>query len=310
MQHHTGQHILSQAFVQIADAHTVGFHLSADTVTIDLNQTSLADSTVAEVEDLANQIVYENRSVTARLVDPADTCGVRLRKLPEHLHTAGLRIIDIDGFDVTACGGTHVARTGEIGIIKVMRLEKRGDKTRVEFRCGKRALQDYRLKNALIYQLTAAFTCAMDELPQSVQRLQDNLKTLQSDLKAANQQLLDYEAAQLLSEASEHNGVKLIKIAFAERDAGDLRLLASRLAQSPGVIALLGTSGERANLVFARSADLSDDMNALLKQTLTLIKNGRGGGQPAMAQGSGMADAPQLQAALDEAAKTVAANHS
>jgi alanyl-tRNA synthetase len=310
MQHHTGQHILSQAFVQAADAHTVGFHLSAENVTIDLNRTGLSESTVAEVEDLANQIIYEDRTVTARIVDPADTAGVRLRKLPEHLHTVGLRIIDIDNFDVTACGGTHVARTGEIGIIKVLRLEKRGEKSRVEFRCGSRALRDYRAKNALIYQLTAALTCAMDELPLSIGRLQENLKTLQSDLKSANQMLLDYEAVQLLAQTDEYHGVKIIRMSFASRDAGDVRLLASRLTETPGVIALLGTSGERASLVFARSADLPDDMNALLKDTLARIEAGRGGGQPGMAQGSGQADAAQLNAALDEAAQTVEKNHS
>ena len=310
MQHHTGQHILSQAFVQVADAHTVGFHLSPDSVTIDLNKTGLSDATIAEVEDLANSVIYENRTVTARIVDPAETAGVRMRNLPERLHTAGLRVIDIEDFDVTACGGTHVAHTGEIGIIKVLRLEKRGDKARVEFRCGKRALLDFRLKNSLIYQLTAALTCGMEELPQSVQRLQDNLKSLQSDLKSANQQLLDYEASQLLAQAAEHNGIKIIKLHFEQRDAGEVRLLAARLTQTPGTAALLGISGERAHLVFARSADLPDDMNALLKQTLTQIENGRGGGQPTMAQGSGTATVQQIQTVLDEAAKMVEGNHA
>lgn len=310
MQHHTGQHILSQAFVQVADAATVGFHLTMDTVTIDLNRTGLEDSVFTQVEALANQIVFGDRPVTASIIDPADAAGVRMRKLPDHLYTAGLRIIDIDGFDVTACGGTHVARTGEIGIIKVLRVEKRGDKSRVEFRCGGRALADYRVKNTLAYQLTAALSCGIDELPSAVQRLQDNLKTLQSELKTATQQLLDDEAKQLREAADETNGVRIVHAAFSQRDAGEVRLLAQRLTQALGVIALLGSTGERTNLVFARSPELSDDMNALLKQTLAQIENGRGGGQPTLAQGSGTADLAQLQSALQSAAQTVQTSHT
>ena len=112
MQHHTGQHILSQAFVQVAQASTVGFHLGADSVTIDLDRANIPDDIVNAVETLANEIVFGNRPVTARIIQPDDAEGVRIRKLPEHLLTGGLRVIDIDGFDITACGGTHVARTG------------------------------------------------------------------------------------------------------------------------------------------------------------------------------------------------------
>jgi alanyl-tRNA synthetase len=307
MQQHTGQHILSRAFIQLAEAQTVGFHLSDDTVTIDLNRAGLNDEIITQVENLANQSVYEDRAVTVRLVSPEDADGIRMRKLPEHLHTDGLRIVDIDGFDVTACGGTHVARTGEIGIIKILRLERRSDKTRVEFRCGRRALDDYRAKNALIYQLTSALTCGMGEVPSAVQRLQDNLKTAQSALKSATQQLVDYEAIHWLAMARELAGGKLIKAAFADREAGDIRLLASKLAQTPGVIALLGATGEPAHLVFSRSADLPQDMNTLLKQALALIQEGRGGGQPSLAQGSGSASLEQLNAALDEAERLVRA---
>lgn len=305
MQHHTGQHILSQAFVQVAQASTVGFHLSLDSVTIDLDQPSLTDSQVAAVEALANDVVWGDRPVTARIVQPDDADGVRIRKLPEHILTGGLRIIDIDGFDVTACGGTHVARTGEIGLIKVLKLEKRGDKSRVEFRCGGRALADYQAKNAVANGLAADLTCAIPEIPQSVARLQEDFKAAQRALKAANSQLVDYEADRLAAEAPETNGVRVVKASFADRDFGDVRLLATKLTQKPGIIALLAVTGEKAQMVFARSADLSQDMNALLKATLATLANGRGGGQAQMAQGGGTATAAEVDAALDAAAKQV-----
>ena len=305
MQHHTGQHVLSQAFVQVAGASTVGFHVSAESVTIDLDRVNLSDETVAAVEDLANEVVLADRPVTVRIVQPDDAEGVRIRKLPEHLLTGGLRIIDIDGFDVTACGGTHVARTGEIGLIKVVRLEKRGDKTRVEFRCGGRALRDYREKNAIVNQLTADFTCSMAEITGATTRLQEDMKAAQRALKSATGTLLNYEAAQLSAEAPEQNGMRIVKLNFPNRDFGDVRGLATRITQEPGRVALLAVSGEKAQMVFARSTDLSADMNALLKRVLPLLNGGRGGGQAQLAQGGGTGDEVQVTLALNEAERAL-----
>lgn len=306
MQHHTGQHILTQAFVQVANASTVSFHLSADSVTIDLGVASVTPDRVNEAEDLANQIIYENRAVTARLIDPNDTEGVRMRRMPGHLVTDGLRVIDIENFDLTACGGTHVARTGEIGIIKIIKLEKRGDKTRVEFRCGGRALRDYREKNSTLNKLIADLTCGPTEVNQAVTRVQDDFKQAQRALKAATHQILEFEAEQLLRAANEKAGVCLVKAVFSGRDAGELRLLANRLIETPGVIALLGTAGDKAHLVLARSANLAQDMNVLLKNVLTRLGDARGGGQPSLAQGGGVkADANQVKAALDEAERMI-----
>ncbi len=306
MQHHTGQHILTQAFVQAANANTVSFHLSNDSVTIDLGVASIAPDRVNAAEDLANQTIYENRPITARLIDPNDTEGVRMRRMPGHLVTDGLRVIDIENFDLTACGGTHVAHTGEIGIIKIIKLEKRGDKTRVEFRCGGRALRDYREKNSTVNKLIADLTCAPAEVNQAVTRLQDDFKQAQRALKAATHQLLDFESERLVRAAEEKDGVRIIKVVFSGRDAGELRLLANRLIETPGVIALLGTAGDKAHLVLARSANLTQDMNVLLKNVLPHLGDARGGGQPSLAQGGGVkADTTQVQSALDEAERVL-----
>jgi alanyl-tRNA synthetase len=304
MQHHTGQHILTQAFVQVADTHTVGFHLSADSVTIDLDKLILTDHIVSLVEDLANQIVFDNRPVTARLVGPDDTTGVRMRKMPDHLLTDGLRVIEIQDFDSTACGGTHVAHTGEIGCIKILRLDKRGDKLRVEFRCGGRALRDYREKNNIVNAAAARLSSGIPDLEQAVMRLQNGYKAALQTLKTSTNQLIEYEAEHLLSQAEYINGIRVMKTAFDKRDPGELRLLASRITQTLDTVALLGTSGEKAHLVFARGSQVSADMNALLKAALETLGNGRGGGQPNMAQGGGVpADVEQVQAALETAAK-------
>lgn len=306
MQHHTGQHILTQAFVQVAGANTVGFHLSLDSVTIDLDKINIPVEAVEQVEELANRVVWENRPVTARLVKADEADGIRMRKIPGHLLTDGLRVIEVADFDLTACGGTHVACTGEIGIIKVLKLERRGDKTRVEFRCGRRALRDYRQKNAAVSAAVTALTCGAEEIEGAILALQEDVRGLTRSLKAASGQLIAYEAERLLGETVETNGIRIVKKDFNDREPSELKHLAMQLTAAPSVIVLLGTSGEKAHLVFARSANLPHDMNALIKQAFAQLGAGRGGGQPALAQGGGVpTDSTQIQAALSAVEQSI-----
>ena len=305
MQHHTGQHILSQAFVQVAHARTIGFHLSADSVTIDLDKPSLPLEVVEQAEELANQIVYQNRPVRARFLAAGEENPIEIRKLPEHLPER-LRVVEVEGFDVTACGGTHVSHTGEIGLIKVLKAERHGEETRVEFRCGWRALGDYRAKNALANQLAAELTVGYWELDEAVARLKAELKATRQALNAAQERLLEEEACRLLQTASRYGEMVIVRAAFAGREIGELRALASRLIRSPSVLALVGTSGDKAHLILARSADLSYDMAATLKQALMVLGSDRGGGRPDFAQGGGVAASPdQVESALAYAEQTL-----
>lgn len=287
MQQHTGQHILTQAFIQAAGAKTVSFHLSTESVTIDLDINNLSQEQIDLTEKIANGVIQANKSVVATLRQMDDQEGVRIRKLPKHMLTDGLRVVEIKGFDITACGGTHVAHTGEIGLIKIVKLEKRGDKLRVEFRCGGRALADYTEKHRVLSAMATEMNCRYPEIPDNVNKIRAELKTAQSSLKELREQLVEYEAAKLLTEAQNNNGYSLITAVFEGRDAGELRLLASRLTTGNSVVALLGTADEKAQMIFARSADLPFNMGALLKDAATQL-GGRGGGQPAFAQGGGV----------------------
>jgi alanyl-tRNA synthetase len=303
MQHHTGQHILTRAFVEVAHANTVSFHLSPDSVTIDLEVEYIAPDMLARVEDFANQIVYEDHSVTARVVSAEEFARIdaRMRRRPDHLDTDGLRVIEIEGLDATACGGTHVARTGEIGIIKVLKLERSAPETRVEFRCGSRALGDYRQKNTLANQLAAEFSVGIWEIDQAVARLKAELQETHSALRDAQGRLLDREADDLLAAAPVQDGVRVVKATFDTRDVADLRALAGRLVATPSMVVMLGTAGEKAQLVVARSADLPYDMRLVLKQALTVLGSDRGGGRPEFAQGGGVeATVEKIEAALQD----------
>jgi len=303
MQQHTGQHILSQAFIQAAGANTIGFHLSDDTVTIDLDRPALDPDSLAAAEALANQIVQENRAVIAKIAQPEDIGHIRSRGLPDSMPKGGLRLIEIVGFDTTACGGTHVKHTGEIGLIKIVRVEKRGEKTRIEFCCGQRALRDYQLKHQIAARLSAMLTCAITELPAAVERMQQSQHEALRAAKAAASRALDLEVALYAGKLQDQQTPRIVTEVFTDRSPDDARQLALRLVGLGGTIALFAAQSQYTSLIFARSADLAHvDMNALLKAQLKSLHEGRGGGSPALAQGVALADAHQLAAALSAAA--------
>lgn len=307
MQQHTGQHILSQAFIQVAGAHTVGFHLSQGTVTIDLDARQLSEAAFQKAERLANQIVWENRPVHIRTVSVDEARQMPLRKVPP-TRDGRLRLIDIDRFDLTACGGTHVARTGEIGMIKLLKWERRRRQTRVTFYCGGRALQDYGQKNALVHELMAALTTGQDELVISIGRLQDDLKQARRQLKKQQTALLEFEAERLHHDGTHHQGITIVTHVFMDRDPGQLRMLGNLLTRKPGVVALLGLAGSRSHLLFCRSEDAPGEMNQLLQQAIAEIGSGSGGGSGVFAQGGGpAADAQTVKRALQHATAAVLA---
>ncbi|MEK7784949.1 MAG: DHHA1 domain-containing protein, partial [Chloroflexota bacterium] len=296
MQQHTGQHILSQAFLRAANAETVSFHLSLESVTIDLNVEKLSPAAIDEAEDLANEAVTGNLPVRAWFPTADELSRMLLRKTPDV--DGPLRVVAIGDFDYNACGGTHVANTGEAGLIKILKIEREKKGTRVEFRCGARALSDYRRKNVLVNQLAADFTCGILEVTQSVAKLRAEAQSYHKELKAAKEALLEHEAAQLAAAAPASNGWRVVRQAWADRDPNEIRGLAAQLAALPGTVALLGTSGAKAHLVFARADNVERDMNAALKTALATF-NGRGGGSARLAQGGGVsADLPQVESAL------------
>jgi alanyl-tRNA synthetase len=284
MQQHTGQHILSQAFIQVAEAETVSFHLSdvtTDPLTIDLNTIDLRPDQIDRVEDLANSIIFQDRSISARFVSHTELKSIPLRKPPTV--TEDIRIVEIKDFDWSACGGTHVARTGEVGLIKITKLDRRGKETRVEFRCGQRALIDYRRKDQMINRVSADLTIGYWELDQSIARLQADNKSIRKQLNEADARLQNYEAQEMLA-AKQADGI--ISRVWVDRDAVYLKRMAQLLTASPKTIALLGATGKSMSLAFARSKDLTVDMSALLKSAATRL-GGKGGGSPDFAQAGG-----------------------
>ncbi|HDQ73390.1 MAG TPA: hypothetical protein ENN19_15050 [Chloroflexi bacterium] len=298
MQQHTGQHILSAAFEQVLNAGTVGFHLGSTSVTIDVTVEALTSDAVAPVEALANQVVWENRPVTVSIVSPENVQESALRRLPTV--EGPVRLVSIGAlsgkkpFDLSPCGGTHVAHTGEIGLIKVIGLESRGEGTRIEFLCGGRAWRDYATKHDVVTQLGHTLTVGYWELDEAVERLQIENKRQRRDLRQARERLLAVEADELAASAVERGPYRVVCKVWEQRSPDELRTLALALtqpqaqpqAQPQPIVTLLAGGGERTHLVFARDANAGElDMNALLQEACAHL-DGRGGGRPHLAQGS------------------------
>jgi alanyl-tRNA synthetase len=290
MQQHTGQHILSQAFIHTAGAETLSFHLNPDpsegALTIDLDRAALTPAEIDRAEEFANTIVYENRPVTGRFVNDQELQTLPLRKPPKV--DQAIRIVEIQGFDWSPCGGTHVSRTGEVGVIKIVKAEKRGAEMRIEFRCGRRALSDYQRKHQLISRVASDLTIGFWELDQAIGRMQADAKAARKQLWEAEARLQQYEARELLSAIEPHGDFGLITQTWLNRDVAYLKRMANLLVAQPKTVALLGATGQSSSLVFARSKDLSSDLAALLKAAAARL-GGKGGGSPDFAQAGGPA---------------------
>jgi len=238
MQQHTGQHVLSRAFIDVAGLQTVSFHMGEESCTIDLDGGELTDAIVDRAETLANNIVLENRPVDVRTMARGELSDEALRrKLPDDVDE--VRLVDVGGFDVCGCCGTHVRATGELGVVKVLKFERAKGLYRVSFKVGRRAVDDYRLKHNVVRQLANRFTTSVEEIADKVEKLQAEGQQSRKSLKRISQRLAELEAERLLAGAREHGGRRFVVGVFAEEDADFVRALGGVLKGSAGTVSLL-----------------------------------------------------------------------
>ncbi len=287
---HTGQHVLSAAFERTCGAATVGFHMGADASTIDLaREVSAAEMTAAETD--ANLVVRENRAVTVRTVAAEDVGTIGLRR--ESKRTGPLRIVEVDDFDVSACGGTHVTRTGAIGLIAIAGVEKVRGGSRLTFLCGERALRGFRERQSRLADLGRLLGVAPLDVVPHVERLREEVRAGQRVMKDLQADLARYRAVEWRGQAETIGPLRVVIRATAF-DAGTLKSLAQAIVEAPGIVAVLSGAGDPLPLVVARSAGVEFDAGAFVK-TVVAASGGRGGGRPELAQGGVMASAADVE---------------
>lgn len=286
MQQHTGQHILSQAFVTLFDAPTRSFRVLGDICEIDVEINNPTNELIERAVELANNVIWEDRQITIKTVTREEAAELPLRKDPAR--AGELRLIEIQGFDLTPCGGTHAYRTGEVGMIAVRSWERAKGLTRIEFAAGTRALADYRRANKTARSVAALFSSARDDAAKLAARMLEENKELRHRVRALEAIAATVEAEELFAKTQPgSDDVRIVAEVIEGRDPEALKHLAVALISHPKTIALLGSRDkEAARLVFARSDDATGDMNALMREACAML-DGRGGGKPDLAQGGG-----------------------
>ena len=294
MQQHTGHHILSQAFLEVASAEPRSFHLGEAEVSIDVAHPGPDQDLVRRVEERANEVVWEDRGVVVHEVPREEVGRFPLRKLPT---VPGIvRVVEVTGFDWSACGGTHVGRSGQVGVITILSTEKYKGGTRVAFLCGGRSLRRQRERMLLLRELSLAFTAGESDLPRAVARLREERDRLDRRMKTLLQVELEREAASLVDAAPRGALGPVVARHFPDREPSEIGTLAALVAARGG-IALLAAGADTPRAHF--SAPAGTIAVGDLPVGLCREYGGKGGGRPECAQGAIPAQA--VQAALQAA---------
>lgn len=299
MQQHTGQHILSAAFERECGVRTESFHLGVASCTIDLAR-EVSPAEIAAAEMLANDVVFGNRPVRIRFASEAEAAALPLRKDPTR--TGTLRLVEINDFDLSACGGTHMPETGRVGAIVVAGWERSKGGSRIEFVCGHRAVASHRRLTHIVSGLQRQLTVAPEEIGAAIERFQGEARANQKALRQLRETVAAHEAGSLAASAEDLGNFRRVIVAREGWDLAALKTLASAIAAHPGCVAVIIGDDTPVPVVAARSGDVTFDAGAWIKQ-ITAALGGRGGGRPEMAQGGVAASVDKVLAFAQESVR-------
>lgn len=294
MQQHSGQHILSAAFEHAGGYKTVSFRLGTESSTIDLDSDRVGAKQIVEAEQLANHVVFEDRPVQISFRSAEEIQQLDLRK--PTVREGDIRLVQVEGFDLSACGGTHISRTGSIGIICVRKVERAKDLTRVEFVCGTRALRYARQDFEILSEAARLFSTGFENIPELITKQAQELRNAGKSVQTLVQDLAEMEAAQLWQQASEKEGIRFIRRVLESEEGKKAKFVAHAIGKNPGAVALIGVKGTPSTLFFSQSPGGKGNLSDVMRQTLGKF-GGKGGGSRDFAQGGGLPE-NQLEAAL------------
>jgi alanyl-tRNA synthetase len=304
MQAHTGQHILSAAFLNTFNADTLAVKMNAEGLsTVDIALGDLSPAQIDEVENLCNQVIFENRAVKSYFVAPDSPKLEELRRAVKFEKVTGdVRLVEIENFDLVACAGTHFPSTGQLGILKILKSEHYKGGSRLYFATGYEALAHFRQEHRIIESLASSLSASFEAIHPLVQKLQTERQDLSKQIETMRESLLSYEVGDLVSNASNMGSYHLIKASFEERNGDELRVLGNLLAAESTMAAILvNRAGADVTVMVAAASDTGLNAGTILKDLLGRF-GGRGGGRETYAQGvlKNFEDVSALMQAVDE----------
>lgn len=284
MQQHTGQHLLSAVFYKLFNAETVGFNIGEKYVHIDIDKSTLSDDEAIQVEFLSNRIIYSNFKIQSYFVSNDEIKSIPLRKEPTV--DSNIRVVEIDSFDYSPCGGTHLNNTGEIGIIKIRNWERKKGKIRIEFVCGNRALTDYTWKNQFINEIGSKLSSKDTDVLNKVKNLIASKESLENDNRLLRENLYKLKGDLLINDVQVKNGINFICKEIDNMDFKELGLTASHLNDSrEKLVQVYGLQNEDIAQFYISS---TKDIDINLKEMFQLISSKfdvKGGGNTNLIQG-------------------------
>jgi alanyl-tRNA synthetase len=294
MQHHTAQHILSASFLEVAGIESISANINGDTPsTIDLGVGEVSSEILRRVEAFANGILFQNLTIKSYYVTDAEVDSIPFRKPPKV--SGRIRVIEVDGFDYTPCGGTHCLQTGMVGLMKIIKTERVNQKLRVHFVAGQQALEYFQQVQDAAQGAALLLDSGLEGVSSGVERLQSQLKQAQHELDGLRGVVLTVEAEKLAAAAEPVDNVRLVTALFENRPAAELRLLADKLRRAPDLVAVLANfDGSKLSVVTACGQESDVNARDLLQNHLAPF-GGNGGGNAGLAQGGGPANRSVLE---------------
>lgn len=274
MQQHTAFHLLAQAFLRITGAHTLSSHLGEEASTLELNTAEVSAEALSEVEKLANTVVWENRPVRTFVVQPEEAQKLALRKPPKV--EGPVRIVEIEGFDLDPCSGTHVASTGQVGLIKVTGKEKLRGHLRFRFLAGARAWRDYTFRLETLEQVCTELTTGAEEAVVAVQKLRTQCQSAAKQLRGIQERLLEAIKARVLAGLGQSGCLVVDDLNGIEWPL--VRKLAFQLLESGAEAVLMVQSLPEIHVAVGTNRKGVDLRGVLAELSATL--GGKGGGRP------------------------------
>jgi len=300
MQQHTGQHLLSSVFYKLYNGQTIGFHIGETTATIDVTVKNFNQEMVEKIETIANKIIYSNFDIKSYIINEKNLENIPLIKNPPK--NEKIRIVEIDGIDYSPCCGTHHRKTGEIGMIKIIRWDNYKGNTRVEFVCGNRALKDYSQKNIEIGNISTFLSSKNIDVFEKVKKLYSQKESLEKENRVLKEELLEFKTRDLLDKSLLIDDKKYIIKIFNDIDFQELGIIASNLKEVNDVICLLGVKvNGKGQFLICRSKNININMMDIFKR----ISNNdiKGGGNSEKVQGGCNID--EVESVLNNAFKCI-----